>query len=116
MSRNGQGSLLTRFGARLSLLALALQLILSFAHVHPLPSPETAVSAPAGNGRPDLPLAADNCAICASIAAFATLDMPRSQGLRIPGELAEILSSGSASSDYRAAPIIHFASRAPPTA
>ena len=116
MSHNGLGSLLNRFGARLGLLALALQLVLSFGHFHPLPSQITAVSAPVSQGAPDLPLAGDDCAICASIAAFATLDMPRTDDLRVPGETIEILSAISVPREHHAAPIVHFSSRAPPAA
>ena len=86
------GALLTRLGARLGLLALALQLVLSFAHIHPLPGAVGVVSAPAGNTSPDPPSTGDDCAICASIAAFATLDMPRQDDLRVHGETIEILA------------------------
>jgi hypothetical protein len=103
-------------GARLGLLALALQLVLSFAHIHPLPSPANAVSAPAGNTAPDLPAAADDCAICASIAAFAALDLPRQSVLIMPGAAATILAPQSATTEYRAPPILYFSSRAPPAA
>lgn len=116
MSQNGHEALLTRLGARLGLLALALQLVLSFGHIHPLPTPVAAISAPAGNSAPNLPLAGDDCAICASIAAFATLDMPRQDHLSVPGETAEIFSFIPASSRHRAAPTAYFSSRAPPAA
>ncbi len=116
MIRDGRRSYLTRLGARLGLLALALQLVLSFAHIHPLPSPLSAVSAPAGKHVPDLPLAGDDCAICANIAAFAALDMPRQADLPPPASLAEIVVPVSAAGGRRSAPIRHFSSRAPPAA
>ena len=106
---------MTRLGARFGLLALALQLVLSFGHIHPLPSQITAFSAPAGiPGGSDLPLADGDCAICASIAAFASLDLPVQAALLPPVSAAEILSSVLATDEHRAAPIRHFSSRAPP--
>ncbi len=116
MYRDGHKSLLTRLGARFGLLALALQLVLSFGHIHPLPSQVAAISAPAGNSSPDLPATGDDCAICANIAAFASLDLPPQGGIVPPASVAEILAPVSAASEYRAAPILHFSSRAPPSA
>ena len=117
MSRDGHRSLLTRSGARLGLLALALQLVLSFAHIHPLPAQITALSAPAGvPSGPDLPLADGDCAICASIAAFAALDLPQQAGFLPPVTAAEIVTPAHAVGEHRAAPLRHFSSRAPPAA
>jgi hypothetical protein len=116
MFRSGYRTGLTRLGARLGLLALVLQLVLSFGHVHPLPSAVAAISAPAGSGEPDLPLAGDDCAICASIAAFAAADLPRQADLVPPTSIAQILAPVSAAREHRAAPIFHFSSRAPPSA
>jgi hypothetical protein len=116
MLRDGDRSLLTRLGARLGLLALALQLVLSFGHIHPLPTHVTAISAPAGSTAPDLPVTGDDCAICASIAAFAALDLPTQAGLIPPVSAAEIIVPVPAADDHRAAPILHFSSRAPPIA
>jgi hypothetical protein len=114
MFGNGRKSLLTRLGARLGLLALALQLVLSFAHIHPLPSQIAAISAPAGNSAPDLPAAGDDCAICASIATFATLDVPKLAALIPCGSAVEILAPVSAAGEHRAPPLLYFSSRAPP--
>ncbi len=117
MFRTGHRIGLTRLGTRLGLLALVLQLVLSFGHVHPLPSAvATTSSAPAGGGGPDLPLAGDDCALCASIAAFAAADLPRQFDLIPPTSVAQILAPASAAGEHRAAPILHFSSRAPPSA
>ena len=116
MSRIGHKSYLTRLGARFGLLALALQLVLSFAHIHPLPSPVTALSAPAGNNGPDLPLADGDCAICASMAAFTALDLPQQAGFLPPVMAAEIIVPAAAPEAHHAAPIRYFSSRAPPAA
>jgi hypothetical protein len=66
------------FAARLGILAIALQLVLSFAHIHPLAAPEPQIVAQHsdGGGPGDIPTAAHDCAICANIAAFSTLSLP----------------------------------------
>ena len=114
MYQSGHRPLPTRLGARLGLLALALQLVLSFAHIHPLPAAVAAISAPAGSSSPDLPATGDDCAICASIAHFAALDLPRQAALIPASSPAEILAPLSATGEHRAPPILHFSSRAPP--
>jgi hypothetical protein len=115
MLQDGHRPFLTRLGARLGLLALALQLVLSFGHIHPLPAQITAISAPAGDtGGSDLPLADGDCAICASIAAFASLDMPAQAYFVPPVTVVEVVSPVTAAGEHRAAPIRHFSSRAPP--
>ncbi len=117
MLQDGHRGLLTRLGARLGLLALALQLVLSFGHIHPLPSQITALSAPAGTtGGSDLPLSDGDCAICASIAAFASLDLPVQAAFLPPVTTAEIISPVTVAGEHRAAPIRYFSSRAPPAA
>jgi hypothetical protein len=117
MFRDGYRPVLTRLGARLGLLALALQLVLSFAHIHPLPLRETALSAPARSTAPDLPLADGACAICASIAAFSTLDLPLQAEFVAPATTAEIVALAvPVGQPPRAPPARHFSSRAPPAA
>lgn len=115
MFRFGLGRAQSGFGARLALLAIALQLILSFGHIHPLPTAPAAISAPAQNGTPDLPLAGDDCAICANIAAFASLDLPEQAEFAAPSTRAEILAPVTAAGDFRPVAIRHFSSRAPPS-
>jgi hypothetical protein len=98
------------------LLAIALQLVLSFAHIHPLPAPQTVISAPAQSGGQDLPLAGDECAICANIAAFASLDLPGHAEFPAPATRAETLSPLTGAEDFRPVALRHFSSRAPPSA
>jgi hypothetical protein len=116
MFRDGHRPVLTRLGARLGLLALALQLVLSFAHIHPLPLRETSLSAPAGSSAPDLPMADGACAICASIAAFATLDLPLRAEFVPPGTAVKMVALVVPAGQPRAPPTRHFSSRAPPAA
>ncbi|MBV8466050.1 MAG: hypothetical protein JO218_08900 [Burkholderiales bacterium] len=117
MFRDGHKSFMTRLGARFGLLALALQLVLSFGHIHPLPSQITTIAAPAGNtGGPDLPMADGACAICASIAAFASLDLTVQADIAPPATVAEMISPVTAAGAHHAAPIRYFSSRAPPAA
>jgi hypothetical protein len=75
---------LIRLGARLGIFAVVLQLVLSFAHIHQLPpsAPELA-AAVQGNPSEHGPAAAGDCAICATIAAFATLSLPETVGLAV---------------------------------
>lgn len=83
----------TRFGARLALLALALQLLLSFGHIHPedfafsSPSKVAMLSATALDGGPssdrDERAGHDYCAICATISLASTLLLPEPVSLPI---------------------------------
>jgi hypothetical protein len=76
-----QGRPLNRIGARAALAAIAAHLILSFGHVH-LPTspshPSAGVTLPAPSDGPQTPAHKDDdgCAICANIAAFASMDLP----------------------------------------
>lgn len=102
-------------GARLALLAIALQLVLSFAHIHQLPLSQATISAPAqSGGGSDLPLAGDDCAICANIAAFASLDLPEQAEFLAPTARAEILAPILVALSFRPVAFRHFSSRAPP--
>lgn len=98
----------------MALLAIALQLVLSFAHIHPLPTEQATISAPAQGNGSDLPMAGDDCAICANIAAFASLDLPKQAEFQPPATRAEILAPIAVAADFRAPAIRHFSSRAPP--
>jgi hypothetical protein len=117
MFRIGQKRAQSAFGARLALLAIALQLVLSFGHIHALPAQEAVLSVPAqSSGGPDLPLAGDDCAVCANIAAFAALDLPQQAVILPPATQAEILAQVAVAVAFHPVPIRHFASRAPPAA
>jgi len=110
----GQKRAYRGFGARLALLAFALQLVLSFGHIHPLPTQQAIISLPAHGGGPDLPLAGDDCAVCANIAAFAALDLPKQTFFLPPATRAEILAPHAVAVDFRPVALRHFRSRAPP--
>ena len=107
-------------GARLALLAIALQLVLSFGHVHPLPSASSAVQqietqheGPFGS---DDGLGGD-CAICVNIAAFSTLDVPQTAALSLPAFVpAETLKPRTVALSVALAAFPPFNSRAPPSA
>lgn len=107
-------------GARFALLAIALQLVLTFGHVHPLPSPVAA--AQQIETRQDAPLGSDeglagDCAICASIAAFSTLDTPRAEPVRLPALVpAGTLRPHTADISVALSAFPPFNSRAPPSA
>jgi len=105
----------TGFGARLAIMAIALQLVLSFGHIHPLPYAGTVASTP-GDSAPDMPAAGDDCAICANIAAFAALDLPGRTFIPLPTAKAVVLASDSVARAVDLTPIRHFSSRAPPAA
>jgi len=104
------------FGAWLALSAIALQLVLSFAHIHPLPTQQVVFSVPSQSGGPDVPLAGDDCAICANIAAFASLDLPQQGFFLLLATRAEILAPITGATDFRPIAVRHFSSRAPPAA
>jgi hypothetical protein len=115
MFRIGRKRAQSGFGARLAVLAIALQLVLSFGHIHALPTQEAVFSVPAqSSGGQDLPLAGDDCAICANIAAFATLVLPQQAHFLPPATRAEILAPIAVAVAFHPVPIRYFASRAPP--
>lgn len=107
-------------GARLALLAIALQLVLTFGHVHPLPLP--AAAAYQIDTRQDAPLGSDDglggdCAICVSIAAFSTLNIPNAEILRLPTLVpAGTLKPRTAVVSVALTTFPPFNSRAPPSA
>jgi hypothetical protein len=114
---------LTRFGAGLALAAVLLQLLLSFAHVHPPPLSPTANGGQPGwtdhqsrSGQPDSPLEAEDCAICASIAAFATLDLPASVVATIALQWLVCVLPALPAWRAETSPYRFFHTRAPPSA
>jgi len=116
-----QRQFLSRIGSRAALAALALHLVLSFAHVHQpqmvaqadiVVSEESGLPAPLPLG----PAVSDDCAICANIAAFSSLDLPTPVPVMINASwvtyAVPMLSGWTArSADYHL-----FRSRAPPIA
>jgi hypothetical protein len=72
-------SLWSKSGVRLALFAMALQLVLSFAHIHlapPAPGLGNQATGQSSQSNDEAPKAADECLICANIAAFAATDLP----------------------------------------
>lgn len=104
------------FAARLALLALAVQLVLSFAHMHLLPPQmlvQQAVALSASDNGTAVP---EDCAICATIAAFAAADLPPPIAVLRPAGQGEpmlpwVVRAGIPPESFR-----HFNSRAPPNA
>ena len=107
-------------GARLALLAIALQLVLSFGHMHPLPAAAAAVQQI--EAQHDAPWGSDDglngdCAICVNIAAFSTLDVPQTGTLSLPARApGETLKPRAAVVSAALAAFPPFNSRAPPSA
>jgi len=113
------------FGARLALIALTLQLVLTFGHVHALAAPSTGVTllskavAPGGSGShdpADKGLADSGCPTCALIqivgtstpALAPTLPLPAVDGFTTLRPHAELASAR--------APHFRSRARAPPSA
>ena len=109
---------LNQIGARLAIFAILLQLVLSFGHVHAFvetaPSVTQAVTDQSGSS--DEGQAAGGCAICATIAAFGTLDLPQSIVAIRTVVTAETFALPASELAAPAASVTHFRSRAPPTA
>lgn len=119
-----------RFGARLALFALALQLALSFGHVHAedlVPSATAATHATAAgqqSGAPTDPSAPahrsdgadDICAVCALMQLVSTSVPAQAPVLAVPTRLAPIEHPTPAGAPWTAVPRPLFQARAPPTA
>jgi Protein of unknown function (DUF2946) len=113
-----------KVGARLGLLALALQIVLSFGHVHlgglrhsaDRPSVAGTYSVPSDPQQQPISDADEYCAICASIHLAATSLLPQSPHLSVPFAVRRVEHSdfipANAFSPRRAS----FQSRAPPLA
>ena len=127
-----QRRFLRHYGGRLALLAVWLQLALSFGHIHPgdifpfgHPVAQghavTAVANPRDHAPPApmLPGSGDaidlTCAICANMALASTLVMP--DPVRLPVPVAVLVASTRARDGFvlTAAPFLLFQTRAPPT-
>jgi hypothetical protein len=98
----------------MALAAILLQLALSFAHIHaPAPLPQLAVADRDAGSHPSPPAAGD-CAICATIAAFAGLALPALVRLvRRDGWIVRLLPAATGWV-VAAAPYRLFRTRAPP--
>ena len=115
-----QRRILTRVGAKLAMFAIALHLVLSFAHVHPVVIGAPAIAAPLADHpaptAPAAPAADDSCANCANVTAIG------SQALPVPFILARMTAESVAVVAplscclVRSRTFGHFRSRAPPTA
>jgi len=111
-----------RFGAVLALLALALQLGLSFGHFHRIAAPLTAVAdvvadAAGGHGHPSPDgLLPDDCDICATIVMAGTVLHAQPPALPVPVAFAPAEAPAGETVAPRATSFAAFRSRAPPTA
>jgi hypothetical protein len=118
-----------RLGARLALVALALQIVLSFGHAHLYVSALSLASAkavtaqessaaepakPAGIPRSDRSVGAD-CAICALIQLSATSAPATAPNLPLPANLGLIGPNVPSASALAASPHFLFQARAPPS-
>lgn len=121
----------SRWGSWLALLALVLQLALSFGHVHlddddaPVSQHLTLVGAhvsaavaatadPAGKDAPALP--DDYCPICTLIHLAGALMPAEPPSLPLPTALARLRTNSAAEFDLTASPRAPFGARAPPLA
>jgi hypothetical protein len=116
-----QGRNLNRFGARLALLAVALHVVLSFAHFHPTQtiSVLTAVTSTEQSAPQPVPLApaiADDCAICANIAAFNSLTITPTTLVTLAALWVALLSPLPALWAEQSTHYHLFQTRAPPSA
>ncbi|GKQ52550.1 hypothetical protein [Bradyrhizobium sp. Ce-3] len=113
-----------RHGARLALLALSIQFVLSFGHFHPIAAAQATAAFAAHvenssrdepRSNPDSDRAADLCAICAVVAMTSTATpAPALPPLQLPDATALL----SWHIDDHAAPVgigrLHYQPRAPP--
>lgn len=113
-----------RFGGWLALLALTLQLILTFGHVHldraaPLaPAGGIAALAPDDPGAPPAPdhAADDYCAICALVHLAGALTLNAAPALPVPLSLDRTRPPPVPSAGLTAPHLAHLRARAPPIA
>lgn len=116
----------SKWGSCLALLALALQLALSFGHVHvglvskhssaSIVAISTDAHKPAGR-QPHLPAAADhNCPVCALIHLAGTLLPSAPPALALPAISGRLPHEIVAQFDLSATPSAHFQARGPPLA
>jgi hypothetical protein len=112
-----------RFGTRLALFALAIQIALSFAHVHlsDLVRTPAAVAAQADASGTPAPSDKQNgaidpgCAICALIQLASTAAPSAAPALPLPVALSHVRLDAGRDTAFTAAPHSHFQARAPPS-
>lgn len=108
-----------RGGAIVALLALALQLALSFGHSHPVAAPSAGIATASvvshSQGGPD-GIASDECDICATIALAGSVVHAEAPVLPVPAAFAPAPSPRRATAAVRTATFVAFNSRAPPSA
>jgi hypothetical protein len=107
---------LARIGSRLALAAIALHLVFSFGHLH-APAARALPSVAAADQQTPAPSPFDaaDCAICANIVSFGSLNFGAPVALAVSGVWVRLVLGGqdrwiAASTDYHL-----FHSRAPPT-
>jgi hypothetical protein len=109
-----------RLGSRLALIALALQLALSFGHFHPIAAPTAGAQVLSANGpaQPasdhDRDSALDLCAICAVMAMAQALTIVAPPALPLPQDFAFRYLASETGSLELTAPRSAFQPRAPP--
>jgi hypothetical protein len=108
-------------GSRLALLALAIQLVLSFGHVHadraqasPIATAIQSVELPAGSGHQPQPHPADHCAICAVLALAGTALLATPPALQLPQATDFLYRVTRAEFAHLHASSVAFQPRAPP--
>jgi hypothetical protein len=113
---------LRRRGAWAALFALALQIVLAFGHMHPLPtaSAPVAVAALGGplqsSGGDPSDAAQDICAICVTIHLASTVGLPPPPALPVPDATFHVVESSGSNFVLPRLPPHPFQTRAPPTA
>jgi hypothetical protein len=115
-----------RHGAALALIALALQIVLTFNHVHLhglAQNAPAAITHPVSfaeiNSQTPAPIPGDNddyCAVCASIFLASSAFAPPPPQLPLPAAFQRVEHSFNAASTIVESPRLAFRSRAPPAA
>lgn len=117
---------LQRRGAWVALFAIALQLVLTFGHMHPLPAAAssgvaavTAATSEPGNGSSDRQtgdIAHDICAICVATQMANAAALPPPAALALPVRVFVAMAFSGGTFAPPRLPSLAFETRAPPTA
>jgi len=112
-----------RGGAGLGLLALLVQIVLSFGHIHPedlrpASAPPVAALAHQSPSQPDTPPGHpdDHCPICMAVQLAASGLVATPPVVTIPSEFSRVAHPATAPRDITVARYVLFRTRAPPTA